>query len=234
MKTIRHSLFLFCFSSLVLTGCKPEAGDLQNGLPEALKALANDDDPLLRASKQLLIVTNHDQNGFRLHTYERKGDTWSEAIPPVTAAIGVHGLAERGAKREGDGKTPSGLFRLGIAFGYGETAETKLDYRRATENDIWIDDPESELYNTWNTLPTDAKSFERMKRRDDLYKYGIVIEYNTDPVVKGNGSAIFLHVSGGPGKKTAGCVAIPERDLVRLLRWLDPKAHPVIAIGKTR
>jgi len=48
--------------------------------------------------------------------------------------------------------------------------------------------------------------------------------------VPGRGSAIFLHVAVGA---TAGCVSLPERRLVQLLRWLRPAADPLIRLGIT-
>ena len=79
---------------------------------------------------------------------------------------------------------------------------------------------------------TDAREVygmdEALRRGDDLYKYAVVIEYNTDPVVPGLGSAIFMHVWRGAGQPTAGCVAMAEADLLRFLRWLDIRRNPVI------
>jgi L,D-peptidoglycan transpeptidase YkuD (ErfK/YbiS/YcfS/YnhG family) len=70
-----------------------------------------------------------------------------------------------------------------------------------------------------------------MRRDDNLYKYGIVIEYNTDPIIKGNGSAIFLHIWKGEGLPTVGCVAVSEEDIIKIMGWLDPAASPLIIIG---
>jgi len=71
-----------------------------------------------------------------------------------------------------------------------------------------------------------------MLRADGLYDAGAVIEYNTDPVVPGLGSAIFLHIWREDGAKpTAGCVALPEDRLRELLGWLDAEAAPVIFLG---
>ena len=72
---------------------------------------------------------------------------------------------------------------------------------------------------------------EKMKREDGLYRHGIVIEYNMDPIVRGKGSAIFLHRWQGKGKSTRGCVAMPEHQILRLLSWLDPAQKPLIIMG---
>ncbi|OGX39807.1 MAG: hypothetical protein A3G91_02220 [Omnitrophica WOR_2 bacterium RIFCSPLOWO2_12_FULL_50_9] len=146
----------------------------------------------------------------------------------MQAVIGKNGLAPEGEKREGDGRTPSGVFALRRAFGYDETVETGLIYRRVTERDFWIDDPASAQYNQWVAGDVPAVSHEALRRGDDLYKYAVVIEYNTDPVVPGLGSAIFMHVWRGAGQPTAGCVAMAEADLLRFLRWLDIRRNPVI------
>ena len=97
---------------------------------------------------------------------------------------------------------------------YGLTIPTPIDYNR------WVKKAE-----------TLAASYEFMKRDDNLYKYGVVIEYNTDPVIKGNGSAIFLHIWKGEGIPTAGCVAVSEEDIIKILGWLDPAASPLMITG---
>ena len=107
--------------------------------------------------------------------------------------------------------------------------ETKLPYRQATADDFWVDDPASPQYNRWVSGKTDAKSFEKL--RQPAYKYAAVIEYNTDPVVPGKGSAIFLHVWSGPEKATAGCVAVRAQTMQDLLSWLDKDRHPVIVLN---
>jgi L,D-peptidoglycan transpeptidase YkuD (ErfK/YbiS/YcfS/YnhG family) len=110
--------------------------------------------------------------------------------------------------------------------------ETKLTYRQATARDFWIDDPKSPDYNRWVTADQPpAVSHELMRRGDEVYRHGAVIEYNTAPVVSGKGSAIFLHVWRGPGRPTDGCVAVAEPDLLRLLKWLDKAQKPVVVLN---
>jgi L,D-peptidoglycan transpeptidase YkuD (ErfK/YbiS/YcfS/YnhG family) len=119
-----------------------------------------------------------------------------------------------------------------MTFGYDESIKTKMPYRQALADDIWIDDPNAEDYNRWvKKSETRSTSYEIMKRDDNLYKYGIVIEYNTDPIIKGNGSAIFLHILKGSGTTSAGCVAVSEEDIIKILGWLDPAASPLIITG---
>lgn len=107
-----------------------------------------------------------------------------------------------------------------------------MPYRQTAPDDIWVDDPGADDYNRWvKKGRTKAASFEHMRRDDHLYRYGIVIEYNTTPVVKGHGSAIFFHLWMGKDEPTQGCVALSEDDALEILRWLDPAAKPVAAMG---
>lgn len=184
---------------------------------------------------QVVVVAapEPEKSAATLTLYERRPGKlrWDLAMDPVEAVIGRNGLAAFGHKQEGDGKTPQGIFKLGPAFGYAPKIKTGLDYRQATDEDIWIDDSASEQYNTWVIGDTQAQSFEKLKRDDDLYKYAAVIQYNTDVPVAGAGSAIFLHVWRGPDKPTAGCVAVAEKSLVKLLERLDRKRQPAILIS---
>ena len=165
--------------------------------------------------------------------WERRDGGWNQVFGPTQAMVGRNGLAPSGEKREGDGRTPSGTFELRRAFGYGKDVPTELDYRVVTEKDFWIDAPTSPLYNQWVTGDVPGVSHEVLRRQDDLYKYAIVIEYNTDPVVPGMGSAIFLHVWRGAGEPTAGCVALAQAELLRLLQWLDARRNPVILLKES-
>ena len=166
-----------------------------------------------------------------LTLWEKKNGQWKSVFKPMLATAGRKGFAPEGEKREGDGRTPSGVYPLGIAFGYAPSVKTKLNYRQVSNEDFWVDDSESPQYNQWVKGSPQAKSFERLKRDDDLYKYGIVIEYNTNPIIPGKGSAIFMHVWRGLNYPTAGCVAISERNMIKILSWLDPSQNPVIKLG---
>jgi len=165
--------------------------------------------------------------------------------PPHSAVLGRSGLAwgrglhrippDAPRKAEGDGKAPAGVFELGTAFGYEEEppAAFRWRYRQATKRDFFVDDPDARNYNEWVNLrrgdpESRWASFERMRRQDQLYRLGLVVKHNTDPIVPGAGSAIFLHVWRGPGEPTAGCTALAENDLRTLLQWLRPRRHPLL------
>ena len=188
------------------------------------------------ASPQVIIVTEGKVPGAQaqLFAFEMNDDDeWKHVLKSVPAVIGRNGFAPSGEKREGDGRTPPGIYYLGFTFGYPPKIDSAMPYRPMTRSDIWVDDPASPDYNRLKKRgETKANSFEDMVLPDDRYKYGIVIRYNMDEVVPGHGSAIFLHVWKDAKTPTSGCVAISEENIVKLLKWLDPGKRPVIMLEK--
>jgi len=150
-------------------------------------------------------------------------------MPTMRAVVGRSGVVKGADKREGDGGTPAGVHRVELAFGYEPQLATGLAYRQATADDWWIDEPKSPSYNRWVTGKPDV-SAEAMRRDDDQYEVGCVIEWNTNAPVPGRGSAIFFHVWKGPEESTSGCVAVCEPDARALLAWLDRGREPVFVI----
>jgi len=231
------SKLLFVFLTIIITliceACSSKYDQFSKVKPEIRNILLNADENIISSSQIIIVISNEENPDYaNLCSIEIHNGFWIEKFNKVKVTIGKNGFADSGMKKEGDGKTPTGAYKLGTAFGYDNHINTKMPYRQSTENDFWIDDVDSDKYNTWVTGQTNAKSFERMKRKDHLYKYGIVIEYNDNPIVKGNGSAIFMHVWRAPGQKTAGCIAMSEDDIVKILEWLDFKQQPVILMGK--
>ena len=201
-------------------------------------------------TRQLLVVTTRSWSSTTgsLQRYERAGKKWQAVGDAIPVSVGKHGLAwGRGLhripanareKREGDGCAPAGVFAIGPAFGYATKppSDCKLSYRAATDRDYFVDDPTSADYNRWVTIPAGQpndpgkfwKSFEKMRRHDHRYEWGIVIQQNDHPVAKGKGSAIFFHVWQSAGVATVGCTAMARENLLELLRWLDPKQQPLL------
>jgi L,D-peptidoglycan transpeptidase YkuD (ErfK/YbiS/YcfS/YnhG family) len=163
-------------------------------------------------------------------TWERAGSGWRAVGAPVACVVGRSGVVDAARKREGDGGTPAGVFALRRAFGKDADLATGLRYVAATADDHWVDDPRAPQYNQW-VVGAPGVSAERLRRDDGQYDVAAVLEHNTDPVVPGKGSAIFLHVWSGPGKPTAGCVAAAEADVRRLLGWLDRARRPVVVVA---
>jgi L,D-peptidoglycan transpeptidase YkuD (ErfK/YbiS/YcfS/YnhG family) len=165
-----------------------------------------------------------------LTAYERTSTGWRTVFGPWTARVGSRGIAPAGAKREGDGRTPSGVYGFEFFFGVSSDPGVHFPFRRITSRSIvWDDDPASPTYNLWRDTDTDTVGADPEPMYvTPAYEYGAVIAYNADRT-PGLGSAIFLHEStGGP---TAGCVSLPVDQLLQVLRWLDPGRQPRIAIG---
>lgn len=200
-------------------------------------------------SLQALVVITESWSApdATLALYERPNalSPWAPAGEKVPAVVGRNGLAwGRGIrpdpaaggdpKREGDGKTPAGIFRLGPAFGDaagGSVAWIGLPYKQMTERSRCVDDTASVLYNQWveeGSVRKDWNSSEEMVRKDGQYRLGVWVGHNTDPVAAGSGSCIFLHLWKSPGAGTSGCTAVAEAALEALLRRLRPDANPVL------
>jgi L,D-peptidoglycan transpeptidase YkuD (ErfK/YbiS/YcfS/YnhG family) len=186
-----------------------------------------------QGSQQLVTVeAPRGATSASLHLWQRRGRCWRSVGGPWTARLGRTGLSE--TKREGDGATPTGTFRIASTFyGIAPDPGVRGHYHRLVCGDWWDEDPTSPTYNTFRHVPCGVRpSFrgqsEALWRISPQYRYFAVLEYNAHPVVPGRGSAIFLHVASG---STAGCVSLPERQLVRLLEWLRPSASPLIRIG---
>jgi len=182
---------------------------------------------------QLLIVYNEKPKNFSavFVALEKRENKWIVKQQPIAAGIGKNGFALPNQKIEGDGKSPTGIFKLGKLFSYEKQTHTLLENKQTTEDDKWIDDVDSPDYNKHIVGPTNAKSYENLLLNTDVYKYCMVIEYNTNPVVKEKGSAIFFHLSKKENSFTAGCVSIKEEYMKLMVNWLDPKQNPSIIMG---
>ena len=91
----------------------------------------------------------------------------------------------------------------------------------------WCDDSKSKFYNKQILLPSKFKH-EKLYRNDFIYDIIVVIDYNTKPVIKNKGSAIFIHVARNNLVPTKGCVALKKEDLLLLLSII--KANTKICI----
>lgn len=184
-------------------------------------------------SRQVVLVTTESFNTCiaKIQTFEKVDGVWKQVLNPTAAVIGVNGFAVN--KVEGDGKSPVGKFTLRLGFGKYDNPGLKVPYRKVTNNDYWVDDPNSEYYNTWQVGPSNGRwnSAENLLRTDSAYDYAMVINYNTHPIIKGKGSAIFFHLWRNSISGTAGCTATDEETLLSVMRWLDPAKKPVIVQG---
>ncbi|MBC8173961.1 MAG: L,D-transpeptidase family protein [Chitinophagales bacterium] len=200
----------------------------------------------LHGSDQVLFVVTPNWASARgtMSLYERKekGSKWKCVITfPVT--VGKNGLAwdpqtkmqkfiSAKAKHEGDGNSPAGIFTLGPVFSYYGFGKINMPFKQVEENDICVDDVKSKHYNT--LIDTDSikqqtwDSFEHMKRTDSLYEYGVWVNYNSEPSVRGNGSCIFLHIWKDETSPTSGCTAMSKENMLKVIYWLNQEKNPVL------
>jgi D-alanyl-D-alanine dipeptidase len=231
----------FAIVLAVATLGAPLAATAQHQLTDGNRApLAN--------SQQALVVTTENWGALQgtLQRYERSelGSPWQRIGEGVPVVVGKKGLAwgsglqqepvHYPAKQEGDGRAPAGVFRLGPAFGESTSAmpALRLPYLalRANGGIECVDDVQSSHYNrlvSKHDIQADWKSSEKMWE-EPLYKWGVVVQYNTPDSKPGAGSCIFLHVWRGEDTGTAGCTAMAENDLIAVMKWLDPAKNPVI------
>jgi D-alanyl-D-alanine dipeptidase len=207
--------------------------------------------PIHPSKTQLVSVVTKDWERFqaKLQRYDRvPGQAWKQVGPAIDVVVGHEGygwgrgLHGGGApverpgpiKREGDGRSPAGIFEIGAAYGY-EAARTgvALPYVQATSELRCVDDPKSRHYNrivSTADTPVDWQSAEYMRRQDELYAIAIVVEHNTRQTEPGAGSCIFIHVWRGPDSGMTGCTAMPMETLEAFAGWLKPNAAVLVAL----
>jgi uncharacterized protein YijF (DUF1287 family) len=197
--------------------------------------------PIAASTRQLVLVVGDGWNDFhgRAWRFERDtvGGAWrvvGDAVPVVLGHGGMawgRGLHGAGApvesdgphKREGDGRSPAGVFMLGRAFGRSDGHGTGLPYTSETSTLRCVDDPSSAHYNQIvdaAQVDEDWRSAEPMRR---YYELAIAVEHNASDVPEA-GSCIFLHAWRDAESPVTGCTAMPADELEQLAAWLEPGA----------
>ncbi|MBQ1886276.1 MAG: L,D-transpeptidase family protein [Bacteroidales bacterium] len=195
---------IICFISMLLGADNKCVKDL-NTLPEKVK--------------QVILVQDH-----RLSLWNRVADSqntknscgWEKAFE-VPCHYGKNGL--NADRHDGDGTTPIGLFKVTLVFGNAPDPGSAMPYRRITPTSWWSG--EKEDYNTWVEVEPgtrDMSRSEHLYRFKISYKYAMAIDFNTNPEVWGKGFAIFIHCDYLDDVTTAGCVALEEQYMLRLVK----------------
>lgn len=157
---------------------------------------------------------------FSVHPNGRMG----VGAETVRCAVGRGGVCIASFKREGDGKTPAGVWPLRRLLWRADRIslpETALPSKPIHVSDGWCDAPADRQYNQPVEMPY-HRSAESLWRQDDVYDLVVVVGYNDDPVVPGAGSAIFLHLSRPDYVATEGCVALAREHMSTFLRLAKP------------
>jgi len=204
-----------------------------------------------RQARQLVLVTTADWDANRglLRRYDRTAHGWQQ-VGDVQAVmvgrsgsawgLGLHDAGHPGpVKREGDGRSPAGVFAIGEAFGYAPVANTALPYAPMRASNYCVDVSGSPLYN--RIVDADvvgtaavAQATEPMRRDlhangDQRYRLGFVIEHNVQSTPMA-GSCIFAHLWKSPDDPTTGCTAMAPAAMDAVLGWLRPDRAPVFVL----
>lgn len=132
-------------------------------------------------------------------------------------ALGKAGVKKK--EKEGDNITPKGIFKINKIYYRPDKIKnftSVLKKIKIKRNMGWCDDPKSNFYNQQIKLPSKF-SYEKLYRSDNLYDIILVLDYNTNPIIKSKGSAIFIHIAKNSYKKTKGCIALKKKHLVKLI-----------------
>ena len=141
----------------------------------------------------------------------------------IRCAVGKNGIVVASAKREGDGKTPAGIWPMRQVFYRSDRLpppKTKLPMRATQPDDAWCDVDGDPKYNQLVKLPY-AILDERLWRDDHLYDVVTVLGYNDAPILPGKGSAIFLHLARPDYSPSTGCVTLALEDFLPVLAEAD-------------
>ena len=199
--------------------------------------------------RQLVVVLNRnwDDTVAVMRRFEREKSTWKQVGPEVPVNLGRTGLAwgesplmedfsvpaGELSKREGDGRSPAGVFPVLRCFGH-PTAPVGYSHKNlpflSLEQEQCVDDKTSAYYNQI-VVPEDVggvtwSSAEIMKI--DLYRLGMVVGHNCPKTKSGRGSCIFFHLQRGPKRPTAGCTSMATAPLRTLALWMEREKKPVV------
>ncbi len=198
---------------------------------------------IIKADTQIIMVLSDDFNSTtaKLFTFEKNNGVYHQIFTPFSVNLGRNGLGwgdgitsvkhkkAEPVKREGDGCAPAGIFSLGDAFAYEKNISTNLHLIHADTELICVDDVNSNFYNQILHVKekSDIKSYENMRRKDNLYEIGVIVKHNRNNTPS-HGSCIFLHVQKNKNSPTSGCTSMAKEKLEKLLKWLDYKKEPVL------
>ena len=147
----------------------------------------------------------------------------------LKCTIGKSGISKY--KKEGDLATPSGTFKIGLLYYRIDRIKSfkcKLEKKIIKKSMGWCDDVRSKKYNKEIRFPFRFHA-EKLHRKDNIYDIFINIKSNTKPIVKGKGSAIFLHLAKKNYQPTKGCVAISKKNFLKILPYIKKNTKILIS-----
>ena len=204
--------------------------------------------PIPDNSKQIIVVIASSQDSSKAFLYKFKRDSsnnnWVKVGNQFEVIIGRRGLAWGNGlhsvnsttnKKEGDYKSPEGIFELSKIFGFSKSNEVtnlKMPYVHISEMLECIDDKKSKHYNKIierdKVDSVDWTTSEKMIKYKNLYDFGVIVNHNTNPVKEGSGSCIFLHYWKDTNDITSGCTAMEPKEMRNIIYWLDIDSNPIL------
>ena len=191
----------------------------------------------LFSSEQVILVVAEDFNssiaqmecydGSKLLFKAREVNIGKNGLGWGIGEVSIPHKLNEPQKHEGDKKAPIGVFKLSSLFGYAKLHDNKMPYLYASDDLICVDDSDSTHYNKIIKALGDEKSFEYMRRKDNQYKIGVVVEHNKKGVAQ-RGSCIFLHIQKSNKHPTSGCTSMKEKYLQEIVNWLDAEKKPIL------
>ncbi|MEV7224179.1 L,D-transpeptidase family protein [Streptomyces sp. NPDC093681] len=183
------------------------------------------------------VITVEARGSYATVTAWAKGSAgWKAQFSTASGRVGSNGVTNGATRRQGTWTTPTGTYTITEGFGV-EASGTSMPYHVVTDDDWWVEDPESKFYNSMHSAQgadfplteSGDRGSEHLIDHPTQYAEALVINFNRWPATPGRGAGIFLHVNGSGA--TAGCVSVPRATMDRFMNWIEPSAHPRIAIG---
>jgi L,D-peptidoglycan transpeptidase YkuD (ErfK/YbiS/YcfS/YnhG family) len=177
---------------------------------------------------QVISVVGVGGSSAKMDVWQRTEAGWQPIGAGIPAHVGSAGMTPQ--SKDGYPATPMGIFTLDYVFGTAPSPGGGLQYLQVGSDDWWDGDGSSPTFNTHQHCRKDQCHFDTSGSENlDIpeYVHSVVMGVNTRERIPANGAGFFLHsTDGGP---TAGCVAIDDGTLVKIIQWLRPGALIAIA-----
>ncbi|WP_332111211.1 L,D-transpeptidase family protein [Streptomyces gossypiisoli] len=219
-------------------GSGSASGGQQDPAPAAPAAPAAPDFPVpVEVGDATQLITVKASGSYATVTAWAKGSSgWKAQFSTSAGRVGSNGVTDGATRQQGTYTTPTGTYTITEGFGH-VAGGTAMPYHVVTDDDWWVQDPESKFYNSMHgeegadfpLTESGDRGSEHLINYPTQYAKALVINFNRWPATPGRGAGIFLHVNGSGA--TAGCVSVPRATMDRIMSWITPSAHPRIAIG---
>ncbi|MEU0245248.1 L,D-transpeptidase family protein [Streptomyces sp. NPDC006235] len=182
------------------------------------------------------LITVKASGSYATVTAWAKGSSgWKAQFGTSAGRVGSNGVTDGATRRQSTYTTPTGTYTITEGFGH-VAGGTAMPYHVVTDDDWWVQDPESKFYNSLHgeagadfpLTESGDRGSEHLINYPTQYAKALVIDFNRRPATPGRGAGIFLHVNGNGA--TAGCVSVPRATMDRIMSWITPSAHPRISI----